>query len=137
MTACDVSSQQFINYTVNGINYAYTTPVDSVYQYAKPQNTPPTMVIGAFALTSNTTQQLGIVFPQNGIVINSTHNLSQFSVPQIGNPSTIASPITVKITEYGMVDQYIAGNFSGTITGAAPGNVAYIVTCSFRVKRSQ
>ena len=137
MTACDVSSQQFINYTVNGINYAYTTPVDSVYQYAKPQNTPPTMVIGAFALTSNTTQQLGIVFPQNGIVVNSTHNLSQFSVPQIGNPSTIASPITVKITEYGMVDQYIAGNFSGTITGAAPGNVPYIVTCSFRVKRSQ
>jgi hypothetical protein len=41
----------------------------------------------------------------------------------------------VNITEYGAVGQFISGNFTGTLTGAAPTNTPYNIVCSFRVRR--
>jgi len=55
-----------------------------------------------------------------------------------GNDSTrITSPINVQITEYGTVGQFIAGNFSGALIGAAPTNTVYNTSCTFRIRRTQ
>ncbi len=137
LLACSVSTQQFLNYAVNGINYSYTAPADSLFQYAKPQNTPPLLIISAANLLANSTQQVSLLFIQSGIAVNSSQNLMSFGCPQINNLSTIVNPIAIKITEYGIVGQFIAGNFTGIITGPAPGNTPYNVTCSFRVRRYQ
>ncbi len=136
LIACKISTQQFINYTVNGVSYSFTAPLDNLNQYAKPQNTPPSVIITASAMNSNSTQQLGLYFLQSGIGVNSSQSLISFNCPQITTMATIPNPITVKITEYGAIGQFIAGNFTGTLTGPAPGNMAYNVTCSFRVRRS-
>ncbi len=135
LIACAISTQQFINYSINGTNYSFTAPADSLFQYAKPQNTPPTIIITSAPSFSNITLHSGFSFALTGIATNTSQNLFSFNSPQIANPSTILNPIVVKITEYGIVGQFIAGNFSGTITGPAPGNISYAITCSFRVRR--
>ena len=137
LIACAISTLQFINYSINGTNYSFTAPADSLFQYAKPQNTPPSIFINAFALNSNNTQNVVIFFLQTGIAANSLQKLFTFTCPQIANPSTILNPIDIKITEYGAIGQFIAGNFTGTVTGPSPGNITYNVTCTFRVRRSQ
>lgn len=137
LIACAINTQQFINYSINGTNYSFTTPVDSLFQYAKPQNTPPPIIITAASPYSNTTQEASLSFALTGIATNTSQNLFSFNSPQIANPTRILIPIVVKITEYGIVGQFIAGNFSGTLTGPAPGNISYAITCSFRVRRQE
>jgi len=132
--ACNVNTQQFFNYSVNGTNYAYTFPADSLIEYAKPQNTPPAMIINA--AKANNTQLASLYLDQTGISVNSLQSLVGFSCPQIVASSTFISPINVKITEYGIPQQFVAGNFSGTMRGPAPANITYTVTCNFRVRRT-
>lgn len=135
LIACTVSTLQFFNYTIDGTNYSFTAPVDSLTQYAKPQNTPPPIIINASRGSGNT-QGAMISILQTGAALNSLQKLLSFDCAEIGGNSTIATPINVKITEYGAVGQFMEGNFTGTITGSAPGNTLHQVTCSFRVRRS-
>ncbi len=137
LIACKISTQQFINYTINGVSYSLTSPVDSIAHYSKPQNTPPTVIINGFSLSNNNMfGSASIYFVHSGIGLNSSQNLLSFTWPQVIDSLRILTPINIKITEYGMVGQFIAGNFSGIINGAPPGNIAYNVSCSFRVRRS-
>jgi hypothetical protein len=134
LIACKVSTLQFLNYSVNGTNYSFTSPADSLTQYTKPQNTPPSLfIVGS---RGSNTAGAYIIMSQTGIALNSLQNLNSFNCPEITNSATIVAPITVKITEYGFVGQYMAGNFNGTFRGPAPGNILYQVACSFRVKRA-
>ena len=135
--ACNVSTLQFINYSIDGANYSYTMPGDSVYQYAKPQNTPQTIFVNAFNANSNSSQAVSLMLLQTGIGVNSSQNLFSFTCPQLNNIASLPTPIAVKITEYGTIGQFMAGNFSGTFKGPAPGNISYLVTGNFRVRRSQ
>ena len=136
--ACNISTLQFLNYSINGTNYSYTAPADSLFQYAKPQNTPPSILINAYNFLSNNTQSsANLIFVQPGIAVNSLQNLLSFNCPQLNATSTIVSPISIKITAYGSIGGFMAGNFNGTFRGPAPGNISYVVTCSFRVRRNQ
>ena len=135
LIACTFSTLQFLNYSINRANYSFTVPADSLVQYAKPQNTPPPILIVASRRLSNI-QGATIGLVQTGAAVNSLQNLLSFSCPEISNFSTVNTPINVKITEYGVVGQFMAGNFTGSFTGPAPGNVQYQVTCTFRVRRA-
>lgn len=135
LIACTFSTLQFLNYSVNGTNYSFTAPADSLTQYAKPQNTPPPIYIVA-SRPSNNISEATIGLLQTGAAANSLQNLLSFNCTEISNLATIATPINVKLTEYGVVGQFMAGNFSGSFTGPAPGNIQYQVTCSFRVRRT-
>lgn len=135
LIACTFSTLQFFNYSINGTNYSFTAPADSLTQYTKPQNTPPPIIIIASRPPTNN-QSAMIDFVQTGAAVNSQQNLISFSCPEIGNPSTFVIPINVKITEYGVIGQFMAGNFTGTFKGPAPTNIQYQVTCSFRVRRA-
>ena len=135
LIACTFSTLQFLNYSIDGSNYSFTYPADSLTQYAKPQNTPPPIIITASRPPTNN-QTVMIDFVQTGAAVNSLQKLTSFGCPEIGNPSTITTPINVKITEYGVIGQFMAGNFTGSFRGPAPGNILYQVTCSFRVRRN-
>ena len=136
LAACALNTNEFINYKVNGTNYSYSAPTDSLFQYAKPQNTPPTTIVTAASRDSLNAKHVALGIIQTGISLNSTQSLRSFECPQIDIYATIANPITVKITEYGIVGQFMAGNFTGTFTGPAPGNIQYNVTCIFRIRRN-
>jgi hypothetical protein len=130
--ACGVSIQQFVNFTINTTPYNYTAPSDSLVLSGGGTNTDYIIFAG-----NNVNSNFGTMrFTRTGIAQGSVQNLISFTPIQIPANSTINTPIGVNITEYGAIGQYVAGNFSGVITGPAPANTVYNVTCNFRVRRT-
>ncbi len=102
------------------------------------------IITGTVTNCSNSPVTNGFIIIQNGymrflrtgIAQGTVQNLISFTPTQIPATSTITTPIGVNITEYGVVGQYVAGNFSGIVTGPSPTNTVYNVTCNFRIKRT-
>lgn len=132
--ACGISTNQFINYTVNGSNYGFASPVDSFYMVVNPQITPSRIEISAeqFAPGQNGFFTMG--FDATGVAVGSTQSISLFYCSQIVDSTTFVPPFNVNITEYGNIGEFIAGNFAGTINGTTN---TYIVNGNFRVRRRQ
>lgn len=129
LQACGLSTQQFLNLTVNGVPNNYTIPPDTIIVYADSLNIgigfmhPPFVIPGSLSFTST------------GIGIGTTQTLTTFR--PFGGASLTPSnpPVTVNITEYGSIGQFIAGNFTGVFIGPSPTNTVYNVSASFRVRR--
>jgi hypothetical protein len=140
LNACGTSIAEFINYTVNGTDYSITSLTGRFYGEVRSpnQNTQPDVYIyGSEDSTGQSGNNFVITFDQSGIGVNSQQNLLSFNTQQINDSVKITAPILVKVTEYGAPGEFIAGNFTGTVTGAPPANTPYNITCNFRVKRSQ
>ncbi len=132
LTACGVSTEEFVNYSINGTSYSFTSPADSfaqsadgaiIFMIAKSYNGP--AIRDAISFNFNNTN----------IAAGSAQNLLNFQSNKINDSSNILSTIPVNITEYGSVGEFISGNFAGTVTGSSPARTPYIVTCSFRMRR--
>ena len=126
--ACGTTTQQFINYTINSINYTFTAPADTFYY----GHSPTAIDFTGHKIPSNTA--ITIMMSNAGITMGSTQNLLAFVPGHIPDTFRILAPIQVNITEYGAVGQFVAGNFAGTCTGVAPANTPYNITCNFRVR---
>jgi hypothetical protein len=136
LSACGTSTQQFINWTVNGTTYALTTPPDSIAGYFASQGTTfnQTSVSG---YSINNLPARAIQFTFDGFAnTTSVHQLQFIGGTNLDSSNGFPSTnILVNITEYGAVGQFIAGNFAGVVNSAfySPRNV----TCSFRVRRQR
>jgi hypothetical protein len=141
LQACGVTTQQFIDYTINGVNYSMTYPADSVFSFSNQQMNPSRIEIHGTSYNTGggttTTRYLSFYFTEAGTAAGSTQSLLGLYSSDISDSTSITTTIPVNITEYGIVGEYIAGNFSGTLTGAAPANTPYVITGSFRVRRRQ
>ncbi len=137
LVACGITTQQFLNYTVNGTAYTIAPPADSLTQYNNVQTNPASIQISGYGTSGGSTSTSYLTFSSPGIAVNSTQTLMSFYTPQLNDTLRILTTIPVNITEYGAIGQYMAGNFSGIFTGPAPANTPYNVTCNFRVRRSQ
>ncbi len=136
LSACGTTIEQFINYSVNGTSYSLTAPADNLVQELNLQATPPVIYVSGYSGNGGSvTNSANIQFTQTGIAAGSTQSLISFSSRQISDSSTLTVAASVNITEYGAVGQFIAGNFTTTVTGAPPANTPYAVTCNFRVRR--
>ncbi len=132
--ACGLTTQQFFNYTIDGIAYNNSTPIDSISTYQ-------TGIAGQMGIFANNsiatgTNYASIQFSTTNIAQGSTQNFVQFLSSQIPQGSTTSSQLFVNISEYGPIGGYIAGNFSGIITTPAPANLPKNVSCNFRVRRT-
>ena len=134
LTACGTSTSQFINYTINGVNHSFISPTDSISQQFR-QSTFPSTGAMAFRNLPSISSYVSFDFTSNGIAAGSIQQLNMFYADSPVDSFQILTPIQVNITEYGPVGQFVAGNFTGTLTGAAPTNTAYAITCSFRFRR--
>jgi hypothetical protein len=135
-----LSTEEFIKYNVNGIGYDFTMPADSVFANGlveSPNFNDPNRVF-ANKIPASTTSFARVDYERAGTSQGSMQLLKNFYTGQTGlypYTTTSANPVLVSITEYGIIGEYIAGNFTGLFIGPAPGNTQYNVTCSFRVKR--
>jgi hypothetical protein len=135
-----LSTEEFIKYNVNGTDYNFTMPADSVIANGlveTPNFGDPNRVF-ANRIPASVTDLARVEYERVGTSLGSMQPLKLFYTLQTGlypYTTTSANPVLVTITEYGIVGEYIAGNFSGLFIGPAPGNVQYNVICSFRVKR--
>jgi hypothetical protein len=129
--ACGVTTQQFINYSINSSPYSFTAPADTFFYSNNSQSSISISGYRQFPTSGN----VNLNFNNTGVAIGSSQNLQSFNPSQISDTLRILTPMLVNITEYGAVGQFASGNFTGTFTGASPGNIQYNVICSFRVKR--
>jgi hypothetical protein len=128
--ACGVSTQQFINYTINNVAYSYTAPADTFSYFND--------ILSKISMTAETVPASGqMSFGMSNAAINtgSNQNLLFFYPAQIFDSMSMNAPISVYISEYGPVSQFVAGSFTGTFTGKPPTNTAYNATCNFRIRR--
>jgi hypothetical protein len=130
LQACGVTTQEFVNYTIDGVPSSYTAPGDSVYMSGNGTNT--SFLIGGFN-TSNQDNFL-ISIDRNNIALNSVQPLINFTYNQ--NSLVPATSVGVTITEYGAIGQFIAGNFTGVCSTQSTPVANLNVTCSFRVRRT-
>ncbi len=138
LSACGVSTEEFLNYTVNGTNYSFTSPVDSFTQAVYIDST----VSGEEMIViegGNMTTGNGMVFDflRTNIAQGSTQTLGYINFNPPGEEVNVVQPASVTITEYGNIGGFIAGNFTATAQGVNPPNTQYTVTCNFRVRRYQ
>jgi hypothetical protein len=133
LTACGISAQAFFNYTINTAPTSIVFPVGQLYQLPDSAQIN-AMKFAGYQSVANAYNSISISMNNQNVAVGSVQDLLQFESTQTGG-TTIPTPIGVNITEYGNVGQYIAGNFSGTVIGAAAPNTSYAITCSFRVKR--
>ncbi len=132
LLTCGNSIQEYVNYTVNGTPFSVVPPIGTIRGYDSIAIN--SRVIYGYDSNINAYADFGI--SKLNIGPGSIQNLTFFSCAQTGYPSTIPAPISVNITEYGNIGQFISGNFSGTVTSAAPPNTTYTITCNFRIKRN-
>ena len=129
--ACGTTTQQFINYTINSNNYSFTSPADTFYSSNANQSY---LSLSGYAYTPPTSV-VNISMDNAGIGAGSTQALQLFKPSQIADSLFITTPISVNITEYGAIGQFLAGTFTGVFTGNPPANIQYNVSCNFRVRR--
>ncbi len=129
--ACGVTTQEFVNYSIDGVPTSYTAPSDSVYMSGN--GTTASFFLGGFS--SSTQNNFQIIIDRNNIALNSVQQLISFTYNQI-QLDPVSAPVDVTITEYGAIGQFIAGNFTGVLTNQTSPVTNYNVTCSFRVRRS-
>jgi hypothetical protein len=130
LTACGISTQQFINFTVNNVPYTLVSPPDSLVAFKNGNTT----AIQAYSFDQSNFRQFYFYF--NGAATG-TSPISHIDIIT-GNKSYVAANTpTVTITEYGIPGQYIAGNCSGTLGDSANASVTVPFSCNFRVKRMQ
>ena len=130
--ACGVSTQQFINYTINSIPYVFTEP-SSTFFYSN--NSQSSLNLSGYTQIPSA-NSLFINMSNAGLGGGSILDLQFFRASQIPDSMIVTTPVIVNITEYGPVGQFAAGSFSGILTGAPPANIPYNVTCNFRIRRT-
>ncbi len=131
LQACGISSQEFLNITIDGNSDSYFYPVDSLFAgNAGPANI---YGIGAHHIGSPTSSWTAFQINNIGIVAGSTQPMTQFESYLL--PMQVTTAINVNITEYGAIGEFVAGNFAGTVTETLPPNTSHNVSCSFRTKR--
>jgi hypothetical protein len=135
---CGVTTQQYLNYTVNGTSYTYSNLTDSLRLLILPVNlSNPTHWINADRIPYSASGSVFIRFNGIGIAQGSTQNLTSFQIPQITDSSGIITPISVNISEYGNnIGQFVTGNFSGVLSKITTPNITYSINCNFRLKRT-
>lgn len=131
ISACGVSTQRYINFTLDGTAYSITSPPDSTASYSFQNNT----YLHGFksggntAMTNINTGFTGTntgTFPLNSLSIRTSSFSDSTSIPAAG--------INVTVTEYGAAGSgFISGNFSGTLNGN--NGATHTIQCNFRVRR--
>ena len=132
LTACGTTTDQFINYTLNGVNNSLTTPDDSFYwDYSDSTGVQHNSMAG-----SKPGQNIYLYMFYKGGTVAGVFS-SEMHIGVGGNNSDYqGSGINLNVTQYGNIGQFITGTFSGNVSlinGGSPVPVAG----SFKVRRTK
>lgn len=135
LTACGVSTAEFINFTIGGNAINFLPATDSLTAAWNNNNTTITGYRKQF--DSANYQYTSITYPGAAAAGSYILNNNSFIVTKGFNLEYgLTAPATVTITEYGTPGQYISGSFSGNMKERYT-NVVVSGTCNFRVRRFQ
>ena len=132
LTGCGVATDQFFNYTLDGINYGYSSPNDS---------------LGFFHSDSlgNSMNGIDVHATSGGSTVNSV------SMNYVGSGTGtfpcqlnfryndvyyVTKSVTVTVTQYGNVGQFVVASFSGQVT-QLPNQIDKNISGTFKLRRRQ
>lgn len=130
LQACGLNSSAFLTNTIDGITYEYQSPdsltiikYDTIF-YVNVNNriNSPNRYVG-FSFIGGSSMGVG-----------SSQRLLDFISSSIPEQVFYNTGMLINITETGNVGEFIAGNFSGVLTGATTLH-QYQVNCRFRIRR--
>ena len=134
ITACTVVTSEFVNATINGVSYAFSAPADNLglgnfgndgYD------------LFAYRIPNSFSQYTRFAFSRIGIAANTNMPLLNFNSHNIlGNATVTPNSVIVNITEFGPVNGYVSGNFSGSINNVSTPGSPYTISCNFRILRT-
>lgn len=128
---CGTPQQEYVNVTKNGTTQVYH------YLFLS-QASSTSYGIMMFMDAAKTIYAGHLQFTQPGIAkgsIQQLENINTTASTSANNMVITNPPMNIFITEYGVVGEYIAGNFSGYFS-QPPSNTPFPVTCNFRIKRT-
>ena len=140
ISACGVSTQQYINYTIGSRILNFVSPADSFLVYRQDTSTTiqafPTVYTDSASWNWTQFRFFGAAAPGTYLLPASTFYVQKGVTPSPGSweYSLVSSSVTVTITEFGGPGQYIAGSFTGLMRDWAT-SVTTNGTCNFRVRR--
>lgn len=135
VVACGTSIDQYINYTLDGINTSLTAPADSLTAFTFPDS----IGSGFNTYMSGVRIQSGIVISYINLQFDhaaqSAGTYSVFDISTSTFPQTIVTqPFTVTLNKYpASVGQFYEGTFSGSFNS---GN-SHTINGTFRIRRNQ
>jgi len=128
--------EEFIHYTIDAVSYSYNVPSDTLIQFglsgeAYPFNTG--IRIGCHGQDGNYTD---LNFSKSNIGVSSLQPLAHFGTTSLfGINNVLIGTTNVRITEYGAVGEFIAGNFTALLVESQNQLISHNLVCSFRVRR--
>jgi len=133
ISACGLSSSQYINYTLDGTDYSITSNAnDSLFGFSNTvQANPPnhTAITGIH----------GTIYINFGYLHNNaagTFPLAHLTLQQYDSLTTLIQPFNITVTSYPQnIGEFYEGSFSGQFKHYTTGAVLHNINCSFRVRR--
>jgi hypothetical protein len=131
LTACGNTASQYINYTIGGSSYVFSVPADSIF-YSRGNG------YTNFNAMSQSPYRYLYLNLSTIDTIPGTYPLSYLSIYHDSSTLNVINQGTLNatITQYGSVNGYITGNFSGTVKDSI-GTGTYPINCSFKIKRTR
>lgn len=133
LTACGTSSVQFINYTLDGVNYSLTsTANDSLTAYFNTQGGSTSSGINIMANQNPTVGDDNIYFTIPSATTTGTFPLGTLTVQRLS--ATLVAPFNSTLTGFATaVGDFYEGSFSGQFTDSS---VSHNISTNFRVRKS-
>ena len=130
LTACGNSVSQYINYTIGGSNYAFSVPADSI-TYSRGNG------YTNFSAMSQSPYRYLYLSMNTTATVPGTYPINYFEIFDAGNSTDLIKQGTLdaSITQYGSVNGYIIGSFTGTLKDSI-GTGTYPISCNFKIKRT-
>lgn len=132
ITACGTSASQYINYTLDGVNYSLTNlATDSLTMWTMTQGTAPYLTsVSGFSMSNNNT----ISFNFSGALAPGTYPISNLYVQDLDS-NTLTQPFNTVVTSFPLsAGQFYEGSFSGQFRDGL--NINHTLSGTYRVRRN-
>jgi hypothetical protein len=133
IAACGTSTQQYINYSVDGNSYSISTAANDTMLLSSTVPSQPmlyqTFIYGHHMINGN----IYFTFDNNGVP--GPYPLNHLEVLNYNRIALIA-PFDVSLTNFPQAGQFYEGNFSGQFRDSSDLVPIHTVNCSFRIRRN-
>lgn len=130
LSACGTSTDQFVNYSISGVNYAFTSPNDTFTWYFI--DSVGTKSNYMQASNSNQINYLGLYYNGSTVTGSFTGDITIAHA----NSKYEGSNTSINITQYGTVGQFVTGTFTGNVF-LGSSTTPLPITGSFKVRRTR
>jgi hypothetical protein len=133
ISACGSSSEQYINYTLDGANYSITSSVnDSLFGVTDLVQANPPNYTNIWGIHGSDYVDFGYL--HNNTV--GTFPLWNLNMEKYDSVTTLIQPFNITVTGYPQnIGEFYEGSFSGQFKHYSTGAVVHKIDCSFRVRR--